>query len=248
MTTDRSGKGFGAPAKNYILEKNFERIAGKHISEESNARPLVWGNTLEGILFDMLGIEYTLTSKETLKHPTIANWYGSADGTREDKDRAVIDIKCPYTLKSFIQLVLPLYLGLEESLIMDALRHGFVLDGKEYPAHKSAEQYYWQLVSNACINNTDWAELIVFMPYLSQIKDIKSMAEGDRNAYFIWSAEDNELPSIQDGGFLKNINIIRFQVPQADKDLLTSKVQLASEQLIDFKDLVYTHDFKAATA
>jgi hypothetical protein len=50
--------------------------------------------------------------------------------------------------------------------------------------------------------------------------------------YWIAMAMDGELPFLKDGGFYKNLNIIRFEVPQVDIDLLTEKVKLAGTMLI----------------
>jgi hypothetical protein len=220
LTTSGRAKGsLGAPALNYIEEKNMERLLGRSLQDEVTARPLQWGKLLEGRVFDLLGLDYTLTSTETDVHPEIDFWAGSKDGTREGEERAVIDIKCPITLKSFMQLVKPLYDGLTGMEAMQAVRDN----------HKSGEDYYWQLVSNACIIGAEWAELIVYMPYESELPEIKMRAEGE--VFWIWAALQDELPYILDGGRFQNINVIRFQVPQSDKDFLTERVMKAGELL-----------------
>ena len=40
-------------------------------------------------------------------------------------------------------------------------------------SHKDGDKYYFQLVSNAIINDCKFAELIIYMPYQSEIPEIK---------------------------------------------------------------------------
>ena len=243
-TTDRSGKGFGKPALTYIEETNFERKLGRSITDEVSAKPLTWGKLLEGRVFDLLGLEYTLSSTETDIHPTITYWAGSKDGIKLDEGKTVMDIKCPMTLKSFCQLVDPIYAGLTGIEAINAVRDGYVdKNGVAHSAHKDGEKYYWQLVSNSVLNDTKYAELIVYMPFKSELDAIKQMAqnvESDQLSkhYWISMSLDGELPFILDNGFYQNINILRFEVPQADKNLLTSKVIEAGKFLVNTEELV----------
>jgi hypothetical protein len=223
----KNGKDFGAPALTYIEETNFERKLGRSIDDEKTAKPLTWGHLIEGRVFDLLGLEYTLSSTETDIHPTIPFWSGSKDGQKFDEGGTVIDIKSPFTLKSFCQLVDPLYRGLTG---IDAIND--VRDN-----HKDGEKYYWQLVSNAIINGCRFSELIVYMPYKSELDEIKLMAQQVDGAeaskhYWIAMAGDDELPFLLDDGYYKNLNIIRFEVPEADKKLLTECVLRAGAELI----------------
>lgn len=222
--TGKGQNGFGAAAITYINETNFERRLGRSITDESNARPLTWGKLLEARAFDLLGTEYSITSQETDVHPSIPYWVGSKDGMKHSGGRTVIDFKCPSTLKSFCQLVQPLYDGLEGIAAMDAIREN----------HKDGDKFYFQLVSNAIINNCTHAELIVYMPYESEIPEIKLLADGNANAYWISMAGEDELPFIKDNGYYKNINIIRFEVPETDKKLLTDCVIKAGKMLIPY--------------
>lgn len=226
----------GTAALTYIEETNMERRLGRALCDESNARPLTWGKLIEARAFDLLGLEYSLVSKETIQHPSINYWSGSPDGTKED---TVSDIKCPVTLKSFCQLVDPLYNELTGMDAMNAIRNGFVdQDGKTHAAHKDGEKFYWQLVSNAILTNSKFAELIVYVPYYSELQEIKVMAQMvDASElskhYWIAMAVDGELPYLVDGGYYKNLNTIRFEVPQSDKDLLTDCVTRAGAMLVE---------------
>lgn len=218
----KDGKSFGAPALTYIAEANMERRLSRSLTEEVNARPLTWGKLLERRPFDLLGLEYSLTSTETFVHPSIPYWAGSPDGFKHTP-KTVIDIKCPITLKSFCQLV-------------DAGLAGGIEQIRE--DHKDGEKYYWQLVSNAIITGSEWAELIVYMPYKSELEDIRLMAqmvEGEQMSkhYWIANALEDDLPYILDGGYYKNVNVFAFKVPEADKKLLTECVLRAGSMLID---------------
>jgi hypothetical protein len=215
-TLAKDGKSFGKPALTYIEETNMERRLGRSLTDETNARPLTWGKLLEGHVFNLLGLEYSLTSTDTIQHPEIPFWTGSPDGEKKD---TVIDIKCPMTLKSFCQLV--------DCKTIDEVREN----------HKDGEKFYWQLVSNAVLKNKPFAELIPYMPYFSELADIRMLAQqvpGDQLSkhYWIAMACDDELPYLVDGGYYKNVNVIRFEVPNSDKALLKSKVLKAGEMLI----------------
>jgi hypothetical protein len=227
-TSDRTGKLPGKPYFTYIDETNYERKLGRSISDEINARPLTWGKMLESRVFDLLGLEYVLTSNETVQHPAIKFWAGSKDGIKYDEGKTVIDIKCPMTLKSFCQLVDPLYKGLSGMAAMQYVRDN----------HKDGDKYYWQLVSNSIIDDTKYAELIVYMPYKSELQEIQQMARSVDGAemskhYWIAMSNDGDLPFILDDGFYKNVNVIRFEVPEEDKDFLTVRVMQAGKLLID---------------
>lgn len=210
MTKDRKGDGFGAPALKYIKECRQERKLGRSITSESNARPLIWGKVCEGIAFNQLPLEYELISQDTIVHPEFDFWAGSPDGK---KPNTAADIKCPMTLTSFCDLV--------DSATIDEVRKN----------HKDGEKFYWQLVSNSILLNVEYAELIIYAPYYSELSEIRSAAEGNPKAYWIWSALDDELPYLLEDGQYKNINIIRFKVSQDDKDALTERVLKASKLL-----------------
>lgn len=226
MELAKNGKDFGAPAITYIHEKNLERYLGRSIKNETNSRETNWGKLVEPYVFgEVLGTEYTYTSKETIKHPSIDCWAGSPDGCKSD---TVYDIKCPFTPKSFAMLVLPLYLGFMGMDAMIAIRDGFEHDGFKFKAHTDGEKYYWQLVSNAILTSKDFAELIIYMPYESELLPIRQLND---QKLLDWLSDD-EIPALPNDGYFKNINIIRFEVPQADKDAITAKAISASGLLV----------------
>lgn len=237
MKKDRSGKGFGAPALTYIEETNMERRLARSLTDEVNARPLTWGKLIEERVFDMLGMEYILSSTDTIQHKQIPYWAGSKDGIKHDEGKTVIDIKSPVTLKSFCQLVQPLYDGLCGIAAMNEIREN----------HKDGDKYYWQLVSNSILDDTKFAELIVYMPFESELEDIKFAAtnvptQDLSKHYWIAMANDGELPFIKNGGYYNNINVIRFEVPIEDKEALTEMVIKAGQSLIDMPSIIIASD------
>lgn len=233
LTSLAKDKSFGKPALTYIEEKNMERRLGRNLDSEVSARPTTWGNVVEGhVLGDVhsagiLGLEYKISSQETVQHPDHDFWVGSPDGNKFDEGKTVFDLKCPMTLKSFCQLVQPLYDGLNGMDAMNAVREN----------HKDGDKYYWQLVSNAILTNSRFAELIVYVPYqgeLQDIRDLTQMYDGPIQNKVAWInfGTDEDLPYLRKGGYYQNLNIIRFEVPQSDKDLLTQKVIEAGKLLI----------------
>jgi hypothetical protein len=213
----------GPGALTYIAERNMERRLGRSLTQPSNARPLVWGNLLERRAFKLLDTSYVLVSQETIQHSRLKSWTGSPDGFNSDKGKtAVIDIKCPITLKSFCQFV-------------DAWKKGGISEIRE--AHEDGEKYYWQLVSNACLTKCKFAELIIYMPYKSELDAIRHMAEGVPDCYWIMSSQDDELPWLPDGGHYKNLNVMRFEIPVEDKKLLGHYVSEASKMLVEFSPI-----------
>ncbi len=248
-TTGKGELGFGEKAITYIAEKNLERIMGISIDTEAEAFPLIWGKAMEERIFNMPDFdpnaEYNLTSDITITHPFIDFWVGSPDGFREIPERTVFDFKAPSSKKSFALLALPTSSGLVGIEAMNALRNGFIYKGVNIPKHKDGEKFYWQLVNNAIVSECDWAELIVYMPYDSELLDIKN-SFGDDPRYK-WIVNKSEISSIPDNGFLKNINIIRFKVPKEDKDALSVCVLKAGKLLIKRSEVsadeqVFNHD------
>jgi hypothetical protein len=238
MTNARSKDAeWSEAAMTFIEETNYERMLGRAITDEVQARPLSWGNLVENRVFNLLGPEYILTSQQTDQHPEVPYWVGSKDGYKNDEGLTVFDIKSPITLTSFCRLVAPLVVGKEGMDAMDAIRNGYTVDGATFKKHKDGEKFYWQLVSNACIMGAKYAELIPYMPYKAELDDIRLMAmnsEGADMAKYSWIsfAREDELPFIKEGGVFRNLNKIRFEVPKKDKDLLEMKVRKAGKLLV----------------
>ncbi len=201
-------KNFGAHALTYIEEKRMEKRLGRALANSIDSKPTNWGTLVERLAFESIGIEYKLESRTRYSHPTIKNWNCMPDTLKPD---TVSDIKCPYTLKSFCTKV-------------DA--HSSLIEFK-----KENPEDYWQLVGNSIICDKKFAESIVYVPYKKDISDIRLMASEGMKGKFIEYMEDDELPWLPEGGYYKNLNIFKFEVPQYDKDELTECVIRAVEML-----------------
>lgn len=221
-------------AKTYIQECNWERRTGRSFDGENTSKPTSWGKLCEMYVqsnHEIVGIQYEQRSDEPLQHPDFEYWWGTPDMLDEE---TVCDIKSPFTLKSFCQLVQPIYDGLIGMGAMNAIRKGYTdSKGVEHDKHPDGEKYYWQLVSNSIITKRTYAELWIFCPYKDELQDIRDLAQstGNPNYYFIGNSIDEDLPYLLKGGYYQNRNIIRFEVPQADKDYLTTKCVKAAELL-----------------
>jgi hypothetical protein len=200
----------------YIEEKNAERMFEMPLDSEMNSKPTSWGNFVEQFAFAKLGLDYQLSSQTSILHKEIDCWAGSADGFKFDKGKTVIDIKCPFTRLRFSQLIK-------------------IKTGEELK--ENFEEYYWQLVSNAILNECKYAELIVYMPYYSDLKLISEEVfnyDGDQKPYEFIFYQIESCPFIYDfSQRLKDLNKLRFEVSEADKLFLTEKVKLASKYLIE---------------
>lgn len=225
----------GKAAITYINQCNMERRLGRSLDGELDAKPTNWGKFIEPLLFQLLDGDYTYNSQDTLTHPEYPFWKGTPDGFKIHETKTVVDAKCPFTLESFCKLVGPLYNGFEGMGAMTALREGYTdKTGLFQPPHADAEKYYWQIVSNACIDDCTHGELIVYCPYESELSVIQAAAveSGNPGAYFIANGSQKSLPYLKDDGFYKNINIISFEIPESDKNSLTETVKKAAAYLI----------------
>lgn len=209
MTNDKSGKDFGVKGKTYIKQVFHELNLGRSINPERDSRPTSWGKFVETRAFDLLGLEYRLVSDERLVHPEYDFWTGAPDLLK--REDTVCDVKCPVSLEVFCDKIAALK-------NIDTYRNEFPED-------------YWQLVSNAILSGRKFAEAVIYVPYLHELKEIREAASnysGNQNkiAWIGW-AEDEELPYVIEGGKYKNLNIVRFEVSEEDKEALTKRVKLA---------------------
>lgn len=231
FTSSQISRLLGSPAvkDTYIEERNIERMLLRSLDKEENARTLTWGKLCEQHLnntVELLGLNYQAMGDITKVHPDYDYWSGSSDGVFEDEDieRGISEIKCPFTMKSFVAFALAIETGKIEEV--RKVKVG---------SKKVGEDYYWQMVSNACIEGVDWAELIVYCPFKMEIPFIQETASGmeDLNAYaWVNFAKEESLPYLNEGGRFKNINKIRFKVPESDKKKLEEAVVIAGTKLI----------------
>lgn len=218
----RGNNTWSVDVQTYIDECNMERRLRRSVEVVSDARPLSWGKCVEKRAFNVLGIEYTLCSDVTLQHPDIPYWLGSPDATTSE---IVADLKCPMTLTSFCNMVDPAYENgkmIHDGLTIEAVRYN----------HKDGEKFFWQIVSNAILTGKNKGQLIVYVPYLEELDDIKTISDGNPNYYWIWSADTEKLPYLINGAHYKNINVIEFDILDRDKDFLTGRVIECGKSLI----------------
>ena len=83
-------------------------------------------------------------------------------------------------------------------------------------------EYYWQLVSNACIINSKHIEMIVYMPYERDLKEIRDAADNydglDQYKYrFISELPWYNLACLPNDSDYKDLNIFRFEPIDGDK-------------------------------
>jgi len=227
-TTGKGANGFGSAAITYIKEKNLERKLGRSIKTDAYSKAMAWGNLIEGYVFEeKIGLEYELLSKTTDVHPTIKYWSGSKDLIVRSKK--IGEIKC-YEPKHFAEYT-------------DAL-----LSKNTEVIKKECAEEYWQMISNAIINEVNKAEAITYIPYKSELAKIREYAANydgpDQWKYrFIAESEEDSLPYIPDNGYYQDLNRFEFEIPKEDIELLTEKVLLAGTMLINTPSIVLaTHD------
>jgi len=208
-------------ALEYINEKKIERNIGRSINLVKQTRATLWGHYLQQRVHDMLPESYQLIDDKTIKHPTIDCWVGSPDNHCK-KDSIAGDIKC-YEPKKFTEYVDCLTLATEQDSVAIF--------------KENCPQEYWQLLSNAILLDCENIEAIVYMPYYSELTEIRQSvldldSEDDKKKYgFIAYSHYNELAWLADGSKYKNLNRFKFKAPQADKDFLTARVLSASKLL-----------------
>ena len=221
LMTEGKVKGtFGKPALSYIQEKKYERKLKRSLGSEAFSYPTSWGQLMEGYansLFNLLSFEYEMASKDIINHPTIPSWSGSPDLYTSN---TVSDLKCPFTMKSFCELV-------EACSSLETFK-------SEYP------EYYWQLVSNSILTNKEFIELIVFCPFKSEFLDLSNyiddLVDEEKMKYeWVYNAilynKVDKLPYLMDDSDYINMNIFRFVPMDGDRELLVSKILIASELL-----------------
>lgn len=222
MKSGRAKGSYSVDAQTYIDECNRERRLKRSIEVQTDARPLTWGKCVEKRAFDVLGLEYTLCSNVTIQHPEIPYWVGSPDATTSE---VVVDLKCPQTLTSFCMLIDPYYDNgrlVHEGLTIEAVREN----------HRDGDKFFWQIVSNAILTGKKKGELIVYVPYLDELEEIKTIADGNPDYYWIWSSDNDKLPYLVREGDYKNVNVIQFDIMQRDVDALTERVLECGKLLV----------------
>lgn len=246
-----NGKGantIGSAFFTYVEECRYEKSLLQNLESEIEVLATDYGKLTESFVHERLPNDYRFHSNETKSHPKYLNWVGTADGTKMVyrlkkwvKD-AITDIKCPLTKKAFCSLVSGLYEELPEGGVkkIENPNMNKALE-KCINKAKDGKKFFWQLVSNSCIEQTKYAELIVFMPYKETLEKLVAYNESldyetDKNKYdgkpkisglvSFASMKDNKLPFILKESGYEEINIIRFEVPIWAKILLEKRFKM----------------------
>jgi len=249
ITANGTAKGsIGAPFFTYLEECRYELGLLQNLEGEVEVIATEWGKVVESFVHKKLPKNYKFHSDKTKAHPKHPRWVGTPDGSDVKKvldqwiDEAITDIKCPLTKKSFCQLVSGLYEiiptgGVKRFIDPDMNKVVEMLRKKA----KDGNKFYWQLVSNSCIFNTKYAELIVFMPFYETLQEILKYndsldIENDKNrnngkpkqSYLVTMAglTEKRLPYLLKESGYQEVNKIRFEVPLEDKIFLEKRFRI----------------------
>lgn len=211
----------GVAALSYIEEKRFERKLKRSLNSGASSRPTEWGTCCESVAFSLMDTSFEIVSENTIVHPLYDFWAGSPD-IKSISQKKIGDVKCPYTLKSFCQLV-------------DDGLSGGIQEIRD--RHKEGETYYKQIVSNACIHGYTKGVLVVFAPKKGEKvfdRDVMEVIYDESDTYgFNWIrfANEQSLPIIPQESDYEMLNLIEFEIPQSDIDYLTECVLKAEAML-----------------
>lgn len=205
----------------YIKEKMFERKLKRSVDMGAYAHSMVWGKFLEKRVNDNLPLNYQMLHKSTKVHPKFDYVAGSVDflvpGVK------ISELKC-FEPKNFASYVSSLMTGDLE------------LIKKEHPKE------FWQMVNNSQIHKTPKMEAIVYMPYESEMDEIRELAEDQAylmsigimpwETRFITEKVNSQLATLPDDSEFKNLNIFEFDVPIEDVIFLNKNIISAGKLLL----------------
>lgn len=222
MSNGRGKDTVGAPFKSYVSEKKRERNLGRSLSLNKGNRSTAWGELIEWyVMSKYIGLNYQHYGKTTTIHPRVDYWDWAGSPDLVQTGVKVGDIKC-YEPDNFTKLADVL------------LQQNIEVFKSEYTAE------YWQLVSNACIHDVPRAEMILFMPFKSELEQIREWMDGPDAPLeaetwkykFIFDSPDYELPYVPDDcEEYANFITFEFEVPIEDKAALEVRVKMAGEML-----------------
>ena len=215
MTNDRKGTGIGSAGLTYINQKRREAKLGRQLQSEINTHAITWGKFLQhrvtNVLLD-IGCKPTKDIRRI--HPLISNWTGAEDYLRDD---AIGEVKC-FELDNF-------------TFTHDCATAGYETLREECP------DIFWQLVSNAILCDKPKAELVLYVPYQSELSAIREEAESIDDHRFSWIkfASDDEMPYLIQGHHYPNLSKFTCNIPESDRLALTNRVLMAVKMLGEFK-------------
>lgn len=205
----------------YVDEVFLEVLMCRSSSVNSKSISTKWGSLMEIVLFNMIGIGYKMTHKQTIKH---SKYYGFWSGTPD----LIMDKVKIGEIKSF-------YPKKFSSLSYCLSKKNISLFKKEFPSE------YWQCVSNVILCDVTVAEIIAFMPYKSKlIEVIESIDQTDflelnglnpSDYYFMTDCDIEELPYLPDDSNMNTINSFEFEIPIEDIVFCTKRFIQANKDL-----------------
>jgi len=205
----------------YIKEKMFERKMNRSLEMGAYGQSMAWGKFLEKRVNDSLPFGYQMLHKTTKLHPKFNYVSGSVDflvpGVK------IAELKC-FEPKNFASYVSVLLTGDTE------------LIKKEHPKE------YWQMLNNSQIHKTPKMEAIVYMPYESEMDEIRELAENPEylsdigmmpwEVRFIAEKPISHLAVLPNDSAFKNLNIFEFDVPVDDVIFLNKRIIDAGKLLL----------------
>ena len=202
----------------YVKEVGLERLMGRSSKSVVKTQSMKWGKLMEVVLFNLLGMEYTMEHKSTRKHPLYGKfWTGTPD------------LIVPKVKTGEIKCFEPLHFA--------QLSVALLTEDTEVIKNDEPEAY-WQSISNSLICGLDKAEIIAYMPYRTELEEILKLVEEtnfleknglDPTDYYFLTRENIEsLPHLPDNSKMSNVNTFEFEIPSADEIFLTNRVMEAN--------------------
>jgi len=211
---------FDEKAYTYIEEKIYEKALKRSIDTGAYSQSMAWGKFLEKRVNDNLGMEYSLISKTTFSHPKYDFWTGSPDFVVQNIKDA--ELKC-YEPKNFASYATAL-----------------LTENTEIIKEKHPKEY-WQIISNSIILGVPKGEAILYMPYESEMDEVRELAENPEylqqigmmpwEVRFIVEKSNSQLAVLPDDSSFPNLIKFEFDIPVKDAEFLTKRVLMASKIL-----------------
>lgn len=208
----------------YAEEVAGERFSERPSSTEVKTQPIKWGSLMEIVLFNKLGIGWTMEHKNTIIHEEFAEiWSGTPDLIA---DKICAEVKC-YGPKKWASMAMCMDKG-DINLIKE----------------KYTEEY-WQVVSNAILSKKDKAMLICFMPKKAELLQVfKDVEETDflidnnldpKDYYFLNEDNIESFPYLNDDAKVDSIQSIEFDVPMQDKIFLLGRIEAFENEVLKYE-------------
>jgi len=250
----------------YIKKKRYEYYLKQKLESDVDTFNFAWGKVAEVIAHKLLSADYRFQSENTIPHPSILGWVGTPDGERFKEilrkliKISVTDIKCPATRLAFMDLIVELYEYDGEKSVpknIVEMKKGIFAALVEDTDNKimqiirntasDGDKYYWQILSNACIEDTPYGELIAYCPYFENLQTIIDYNINLKIPYNpIIYKKPEEMPHILKESGLLELNIIRFKVSEKDKQFLSMRARMATEIIAmsskDYNELIGRKD------